>query len=61
MPGFCAAGTFAGSVIYDKGASWSAPLAVDHGHITAVSCASGTFCAAVGSCGHARVLDPSTA
>ncbi len=61
VPDFCAAGTFDGSVIYDKGASWSAPLAVDHGDITAVSCSSGTFCAAVDSSGHALVLDPATA
>ncbi|MGD0808736.1 MAG: hypothetical protein ABSA91_03400 [Acidimicrobiales bacterium] len=61
VPGFCAAGTFAGSVIYDRVASWSAPLVVDHAHITAVSCASGTFCVTVDSSGHAKVLNPATA
>jgi hypothetical protein len=61
VPGLCAAGTFAGTVIYDKAASWSAPLAVDHAQITAVSCASGTFCVSVDSSGHAHVPNPSTA
>ncbi len=61
VTGFCAAGTVDGNVLYDNAGSWSAPLAVDHAHITAVSCASSTFCVAVDLSGHALVLNPSTA
>jgi hypothetical protein len=61
VTGFCAAGTFGGKVLYDNAGSWSAPLAVDDSHITAVSCASRTFCVAVDFSGHALVLNPSTA
>ena len=60
VTGFCAAGDFGGNVIYDNAGSWSAPLAVDQGHITAVSCASNTFCVAVDFSGHALVLNPAT-
>ena len=34
------------------------PLAVDHAPINAISCASSTFCVAVGPSGHALVLNP---
>jgi hypothetical protein len=61
VTGFCAAGTVDGNVLYDNAGSWSAPLAVDHSHITAISCASSTFCVAVDSSGHALVLNPATA
>lgn len=61
VTGVCAAGTFGGKVLYDKACSWTAPLAVDHSHITAVSCASSTFCVAVDFSGHALVLNPATA
>jgi hypothetical protein len=61
VTGFCAAGTVDGKVLYDNAGSWSAPLAIDHSHVTAVSCASSTFCVAVDSSGHALVLNPATA
>jgi hypothetical protein len=61
VTGFCAAGTVDGNVLYDNAGSWSAPLAVDHSHITAISCASSTFCVAVDSSGHTLVLNPATA
>ena len=60
LSGFCAAGDFGGNVLYDTASSWSAPLAVDHGHITAVSCVSSTFCVAVDFSGHALVLNSAT-
>ena len=58
VTGFCAAGTIDGKILYENAGSWSAPLAVGHAHITAVSCASSTFCVAVGPSGHALVLNP---
>jgi hypothetical protein len=61
VTGFCAAGDFGGNVLYDNAGTWSAPSAVDRFHITAVSCASRTFCAMVDSSGHALVLNPATA
>jgi hypothetical protein len=61
VTGFCAAGTVDGKVLYDKAGSWSAPLAIDHAHLTALSCASSTFCVVVDLSGHALVLDPATA
>jgi hypothetical protein len=61
VTGFCAAGTFGGSALYDNASTWSAPLAVDHAPVTAVSCASSTFCVAVDLSGHALVLNPATA
>jgi hypothetical protein len=61
VTGFCAAGTIEGKVLYENAGSWSTPRAVDHGHITAISCASATFCVAVDFSGHALVLAPPTA
>jgi hypothetical protein len=58
VTGFCAAGTIDGKILYENAGSWSAPLAVGHAHITAVSCASSTFCVVVGPSGHALVLNP---
>jgi hypothetical protein len=48
-------------VLYRNGGFWSGPLAVDGAQITAVSCASSTFCVVADFPGPARVLDPTAA
>jgi hypothetical protein len=58
---FCAAGDFGGNVLYENSGTWSAPLALDPNHITAVSCASNTFCVAVDFSGYAWLLNPTFA
>jgi hypothetical protein len=61
VPDLCGVVDFGGNVIYDVSGAWTEPLAVDPHHVlTAISCASKSFCVAVDFTGHALVLDPAS-